>query len=122
MSTLALQPATLQVGAGQLAPSLEQRLIGLDEGAQESFDLTAEEAYGPRNPDLVQPLSRATFDANADPDSEYVAGDLVELRAADGARFAGVLKSSGESQVVIDFNHPLAGMPLRFAVKVIGVL
>jgi FKBP-type peptidyl-prolyl cis-trans isomerase 2 len=28
----------------------------------------------------------------------------------------------GDSQVVVDFNHPLAGLPLRFAVRVIGVL
>lgn len=122
VSTLALKPATLQLGAGQLTPVLEERLLGLAEGERRCFDLAADEAYGRRHPDLVQTLARATFDANADPQSEYVAGDLVEFRAADGARFSGVIKSFGEAQVVVDFNHPLAGMPLRFSVQVIGVL
>ena len=122
VSTLALKPATLQIGGGQLAPELEQRLIGLDEGARASFDLDAGQAYGQRHADLVQTLSRSTFDANADPDTDYLPGDVVEFRAPDGGRFSGVLKSHGESQVVVDFNHPLAGLPVRFSVQVIGVL
>ncbi len=122
VSTLSLKPATLQIGAGQFAPVLEERLIGLAEGERRIFDLAADEAYGRRHPDLVQTLSRATFDANADPQTEYLPGDLVEFRAADGGRFSGVLKSFGDTQAVVDFNHPLAGMPLRLSVQVIGVL
>jgi FKBP-type peptidyl-prolyl cis-trans isomerase SlpA len=122
VSTLGSRPATLQIGGGQLAPAIEAQLVGLDEGAQAQFELPAGEAYGQRHPDLVQTLARATFDANADPDTEYVAGDIVEFNSAEGMRVSGVLKSLGESQVVVDFNHPLAGLPLRFAVRVIGVL
>ena len=70
----------------------------------------------------MQTLARATFDANADPDTEYVAGDIVEFNSAEGMRVSGVLKSLGESQVVVDFNHPLAGLPLRFSAQIIGVL
>jgi FKBP-type peptidyl-prolyl cis-trans isomerase SlpA len=44
------KPATLSLGTGQLAPAMEARLIGLAEGARESFDLPAGEAFGPRNP------------------------------------------------------------------------
>jgi FKBP-type peptidyl-prolyl cis-trans isomerase SlpA len=122
VSTLGSRPATLQLGGGQLAPAIEAQLVGLDEGAQAQFELPAGEAYGQRHPDLVQTLARATFDANADPDTEYVAGDIVEFNSAEGMRVSGVLKSLGESQVVVDFNHPLAGLPLRFSAHIIGVL
>ena len=121
VSTLGSRPATLQIGGGQLAPAIEAQLVGLDEGAQAQFELPAGEAYGQRHPDLVQTLARATFDANADPDTEYVAGDIVEFNSAEGMRVSGVLKSLGESQVVVDFNHPLAGLPLRFSAHIIGV-
>ena len=121
VSTLSLKPATLQIGTNQLAPSLERRLIGLDEGAQASFDLDPGEAYGHRSPELVQSVTRSTFDASADPDV-YLPGDVVEFQAPSGDRFAGVLKSVDESRAIVDFNHPLAGMPLRFSVQVIGVL
>lgn len=122
VSTLNLRPATLQLGVGQFAPELEARLLGLEEGAERSFELGGEEAYGRRHPDLVQTLTRATFDANADVGMEYVPGDVVEFRSGDGGRYSGVLKALDENRVVVDFNHPLAGLPLRFSVQVIGVL
>jgi FKBP-type peptidyl-prolyl cis-trans isomerase SlpA len=117
VTTFSLKPATLQIGAGQLSQPLEQRLIGLDEGSIQTFDLAPGEAYGERNPDLVQALKRAVFNANADPGN-----DVVEFRAPSGARFTGVLKSVDAARAVVDFNHPLAGLPLRFTVQVIGVL
>lgn len=122
VSTFDARPATVQIGAGQFSEALEQRLIGLEEGQEASFELAAGEAFGHRNGELVQTLARATFDANAAPDVEYVPGDVVEFNAPDGLRFSGVLKQHAADRVVVDFNHPLAGLPVRFAVRVIGVL
>lgn len=122
VSTLTLKPATLQIGASHLAPPLEQCLIGLDEGAAATFELAPDQAYGQRNPDLVQAVARGAFDANADPETQYLPGDVVEFRSASGDRFSGVLKSMDSARAVVDFNHPLAGLPLRFTVQVIGVL
>lgn len=122
VSTFDARPATVQVGAGQFSEALEQRLIGLEEGQDATFELAAGEAFGHRSGELVQTLNRATFDANADPGTEYVPGDVVEFQAPDGLRFSGVLKQHGDDRVVVDFNHPLAGLPVKFSVRVIGVL
>lgn len=122
VSTLGGRPATLQIGAGQLAQPLEQRLLGLAEGSEARFDLPPDAAYGSRNPALVQTLARALFDANAEEGDQYAAGDIVQFRSPEGQQFSGVLKEHGVEQVVVDFNHPLAGLPLRFEVRVIGVL
>ncbi len=122
ISTFDARPATLQIGNGQLAPAIEQRLFGLAEGARAEFDLAPGDAYGERRPELVRTLTRAAFDANAEADTEYEAGDVIAFRMPDGASFAGVLKSCDAERVVIDFNHPLAGLPLRFSAHVIGVI
>ena len=122
ISTFKATPATLQLGTGQLSVPLEDRLLGLAEGQEASFELGAGEGFGPRSAELVQTLSRATFDANADQGAEYLPGHIVEFNAPDGGRFAGVLKRHAVDEVVVDFNHPLAGLPLRFSVQVIGVL
>jgi FKBP-type peptidyl-prolyl cis-trans isomerase SlpA len=122
VSTFDARPATVQIGAGQFSEALEQRLVGLEEGEEASFDLPAGQAFGSRSAELVQTLTRAAFDANADPDVDYVPGDVVEFNAPDGLRFSGVLKQRGDDRVVVDFNHPLAGLPVRFSVRVIGVL
>lgn len=122
ISTLDGRPATLAIGGGQIARPLEERLIGLREGESAGFDLSPAQAFGERNPDLLQALSRAVFDAGAGPDANYAAGDVIELNLPDRGRLTGVLKSLDEERVLVDFNHPLAGLPLRFSVQVIGVL
>jgi FKBP-type peptidyl-prolyl cis-trans isomerase SlpA len=121
-STFDARPATLQLGAGQLAAPLEQRLLGLDEGVEAQFEVPAGEAYGSRNPELVQRLSRTLFDANTETDADYAPGDVVRLVLADGVQMGGVLKEADDEHVVVDFNHPLAELPVQFAVRVIGVL
>lgn len=122
MNTFGAQPATLMIGAGELAEPLEVRLLGLEEGAREQFELSAGEGFGARNPDLVQSLSSAVFNANADPTQDYVPGDIVQFASPEGMQFSGVLKRRDDDRVIVDFNHPLAGMPIRFAVHVVGVL
>ena len=115
-------PATLMLGQGQLAPFLEQRLLGLPEGTHQTFELSAAEAFGERNPDLIQAVSKATLDENSVPGTDYSVGEVVEFNAPKGGRFAGVLLELRESSALFDFNHPLAGQPLQFEVKLISVL
>ncbi len=117
------KPATLSLGTGELAPAMEARLIGLPEGARASFDLAAGEAFGARNPQLLQRVKRALLSELGDPDEPYAVGDVVRFPTPDGAgSYAGVVREVGDDWLLFDFNHPLAGAPLRFEVHVIGVL
>lgn len=122
ISTFQDTPATLQLGHNQLAPSLEAILLGLPEGTHQTFELTPEQAFGPRNPDLVRRVSLATLKENSEPGHVYTIGDLVEFSAPGGGRFAGVLLEMNDEDALFDFNHPLAGQPVKFEVKLIGVL
>lgn len=123
INTFADKPATLSLGAGQLAPAMEQRLLGLAEGARASFDLPAGEAFGERNPELLQRVARKLLAELGDPDAEYHVGDVVTFPTPDGAgSYAGVVREAGEGWLLFDFNHPLAGQPVTFEVQVIGVL
>jgi len=122
MSTFDENPATLQMGKGQLAPALEQQLIGLSEGTHTTFELTPENAYGSRNPDLIQRVTMATLRENSAESENYTVGDLVEFAAPSGGKFAGVLRSIDASGGLFDFNHPLAGQDVVFEVRIIGIL
>ncbi|HAT32240.1 MAG TPA: peptidylprolyl isomerase [Janthinobacterium sp.] len=122
VTTLHANPATLMLGQGQLAPFLEERLLGLTEGTHRIFELSAAEGFGERNPDLVRPVTRATLDVNSPPDADYKIGDLVDFAAPGGGRFAGVLRELRADDAIFDFNHPLAGQALTFEVKLISVL
>ena len=114
ISTFHENPATLQMGSGQLALFLEACLIGLPEGATEIFDLAPEQAFGPRNPELLQRVALDTLERNSQEGEEYAVGDLVDFAAPGGGRFAGVLREKGEHDALFDFNNPLAGQHLKF--------
>jgi FKBP-type peptidyl-prolyl cis-trans isomerase SlpA len=122
ISTFGGRPATVQIGAGHMAPPLEHRLVGLQEGQRAAFDLSPAEGFGERNAALVQTLTRAAFDRGAEAGAAYEPGNFVELDVPERGTLAGVLTWRDENTVVVDFNHPLAGQPLRFSVHVIGVI
>jgi FKBP-type peptidyl-prolyl cis-trans isomerase SlpA len=117
------KPATLSLGSGQLAPAMEQRLLGLPEGSRQTFALAAGEAFGERNPAMLQRVKRALLHELGDPDASYAVGDVVQFPTPDGqGAYAGVVREEGSDWLLFDFNHPLAGLPVTFEVQVIGVL
>ena len=126
INTFADQPATLSLGTGQLAPAMEQRLIGLPEGSRQVFALAAGEAFGARNPGLLQRVKRRLLADLGDPDADYQVGDVVQFPTPQGVgSYAGVVRECGggpQGWLLFDFNHPLAGQPVTFEVQVIGVL
>lgn len=125
VSTFDMSPATLQIGGGQLAASLEACLLGLGVGEHHVFELEANDAFGQHNPRLVERIARSALP----PDMELKVNSLVEFTAPDSAAvssvpggLAGLLRELTDTTAVFDFNHPLAGQPVRFEVKIIGIL
>lgn len=122
IDTFDMRPATLQLGVGQWSPGLEQCLLGLPDHGDYSFEVEPIDAYGERNPALVQWVSREQVLENASADASFNTGDMVEFVAPTGQRYAGVLKKWQDDQALIDFNHPLAGAQIRLDVKILGIL
>ncbi len=124
IDTFGGQPATLSLGAGELSPAIELRLIGLEEGSREVIDLPPGEAFGERQPEMVQWVARKLLSELGDPNEQYKPGDVVQFPTPDGlGSYAGsALEVREDGAVLFDFNHPLAGQPVRFEVELIGVL
>jgi FKBP-type peptidyl-prolyl cis-trans isomerase SlpA len=125
------KPATLSLGTGELSPAVEKRLLGLEEGVRTSFEIPAGEAFGDRNPEMVQWVARRLLNELGDPGEQYQAGDVVQFPTPDGlGSYAGSVQQVGADgdgdgkadAVLFDFNHPLAGQPVTFEVHLIGVL
>ena len=123
INTFTDKPATLSLGTGELAPAMEARLIGLAEGTRHSFELVAGEAFGERNPEMLQRVKRSLLDELGDPDERYAVGDVVQFPTPDGqGAYAGVVREVAEDSLLFDFNHPLAGQPVTFEAQLIGVM
>lgn len=117
VSTFDLSPATLQMGSGQLAETLESVLLGLEEG-EYGFDLPPEQAFGLSNPRLIERIARAALP----PEVELKENSLIEFSNPEGGDFAGFLRSLDDTTALFDFNHPLAGKSIRFTVRLIGIM
>ncbi len=123
INTFADKPATLSLGTGELSPAVEQRLLGLEEGTRTSFDLPAGQAFGDRNPEMIQWVAKKLLAQHGDPLEKYNIGDVVQFPAPSGeGTYAGAVREVQTDKVLFDFNHPLAGQPVSFEVHVIGVL
>jgi FKBP-type peptidyl-prolyl cis-trans isomerase SlyD len=109
------KPLTYLHGLGNLVPGLEKALEGKAAGESLEVTLSAEEGYGHRDETLIRKLPvRKLADKNPQP------GRRTRAQFEDGYRFALVTAVSGD-YATVDGNHPLAGMALHFAVKVVSV-
>jgi FKBP-type peptidyl-prolyl cis-trans isomerase SlpA len=123
INTFEDKPATLSLGTGELSPAVEGKLLGLSEGTRTTLELAAGEAFGERNADMVQWVSKKILAEFGDPDEQYTEGEVVQFPTPDGTgHYAGAVCQVREDAVLFDFNHPLAGQPVQFEVHLIGVL
>ncbi len=105
----------LHGGYENVFPRLEAALDGQEPGFQATLDLAPEEAFGVRDESLLQTMPKNEF-----PPGVKVGGQIQQLDATGNPRHFFVVKIKGPV-VMLDGNHPLAGTPLRFALKVLDV-
>jgi FKBP-type peptidyl-prolyl cis-trans isomerase SlpA len=117
VSTMDGKPSTFQLGTGELAPPLEDCLLGMSAPGQASFELPAQ-AFGAHNEQLVRRVARSEFPASAN----LSVGEAVTMAVQPGQQASGLIREVGDETVVVDLNHPLAGRSIRFEVDVIGVI
>ena len=110
------EPLVYLHGHGDIVPGLERALNGHQVGDQVEVDVSPEDGYGDWDEDLVDVVGKEDFD---DPE-ELEVGAQFEVDTDEGVRVATVIEMEGED-ITVDLNHPLAGMNLHFAVKVLDV-
>lgn len=118
LNTYATFPAVVQLGVGEFNENLEVCLIGLEEGQEKCFLITAENGFGIHNPALVYAFSGAIRE-KLGPIRE---GQRVRFESPDASHLNAVVLTITEDHVLLDFNHPLAGKSFSFTVKIISIL
>ena len=109
-------PLSYVHGAGQIIPGLERALEGTSPGESLQVTVAPQDAYGVRDPNLVQAVPRDQFPEDAMPQ----VGQSFPVET-DGGTLVVTVANVDEKTVVIDANHPLAGHELNFDVTVTDV-
>jgi len=104
-------------GARNIVPGLESALEGKTAGDEVSVSVLPEEGYGERDNELLQTVPKDMFEEGAD----INVGMQFHAQSPEGEMMiVTVVELEGE-EVIVDGNHPLAGVPLNFDVKVVDI-
>ena len=102
--------------------NFKKNIAGLEQGEKFSFTLSPDDAFGPKDPNMVMDLPAATFNVDGKFDSEYVReGATIPMQTQDGFRLNGVVLAVTKDTVTLDFNHPLAGETILYEGEVLLV-
>jgi len=105
------EPLRYVHGYGMLVPGLEKRLEGLAEGTRADVVVPPEEAYGLHDDELVYAIDREAAPSACE-------GDEIVLRDDEGEERVTHVVEVGNEEVIVDGNHPLAGLTLHYRVTV----
>jgi peptidylprolyl isomerase len=110
-------PLEFMVGAGQMIPKFEENLMGLRKGDKKTFTILAADAYGSRDDTLLMEVPLTAFPE----DLELTVGMQLGTTDASGAQTVVTVHELKKDVAVIDYNFPLAGKDLTFAIEVVDV-
>ncbi|MEL6450190.1 MAG: peptidylprolyl isomerase [Pseudomonadota bacterium] len=109
-------PLEFVVGSGQIIPGLDVALPGMGAGDKKTVTIACDQAYGPINPALRQGVPREAIPE----DIPLEVGLQLQMQTPQGQPMPVTVAEIGESEVMLDANHPLAGMDLTFDFEVVS--
>ena len=108
------EPLWVLLGHGQLIPGLETAIENHEAGDTLEVDVAAADAYGERQEDQIQRMSKKYFpQAN-----RLKPGMVTVLKLKEGGQRAVTVHKVGMSAIDVDLNHPMAGKDLHFDVSI----
>lgn len=116
-TTMGFSPLPYIHGKGNIIPGLERALNGKKLGEEFKGTIPFLEAYGEKRADLIQTVSKDKFKNQ----EEIQIGHQFRIATADGQSVVVCITDIREDEVVLDANHPLAGLDLHFELKVVSI-
>lgn len=111
------EPMEFTLGDGAMIEGLELALLGLKSGDKQSLSIPPETGFGFPDPAAVQWMPLADFPAELKPQ----AGQIMNFTLPNGEEVPGAILELQGKRVKVDFNHPLAGLEVVFAVEILEV-
>ena len=108
---------SFQLGTNQVISGFESAVASMKVGETKKISLTPEQAYGEYNPTLMRTISNDSFPSNF----KYEVGSSIQMKNESGTTFPARIHSFTDTEVTLDFNHPMAGESLNFEIEVLGI-
>jgi len=110
------EPLSYLHGFGNIIPGLENALTGRKAGDRFTVSVAPAEGYGERDDGIIQSVPRNAFQGV----DEIQPGMQFQAQSPEGMQLVTVIGVE-EDEVILDGNHPMAGLTLNFAVEITDV-
>lgn len=112
---------TISLGQSELPPTVESALIGMTVGESRTVRVPPEEGYGARQKELLQTIGRASLPPSIVPKPGMILG-LKVVRDGEEVQVPATVMEVQDDTVLIDYNHPLAGHHLTYALRPLKIV
>jgi len=110
-------PMISTVGDGRLIPGFETHLADAEAGKEYEFNIDPEDAYGERDQNKIETISQNVLLRSVRDPNTLAIGAPVEIGGRNG-----ILQFMSAGRARIDYNHPLAGVTLRYSYQIVKVV
>jgi len=111
-------PLEFKIGDGNVISGLEQGVVGMAAGDKKTIAVSPEDGFGQPQEDLVVDLKKSEFPE----DVEFNEGAYLKIESSDGKEFKARVVEIKEDSVILDANHPLAGVTINYEVELLEIV
>jgi FKBP-type peptidyl-prolyl cis-trans isomerase 2 len=111
-------PLEFEVGSGMVIKGFDDGVTGMAVGDKKTINIPYDEAYGPRNPDMIIEMPKERFPA----DMKIEEGMPLMMTDGSGQNFQVIVTEIKDDVVLLDANHPLAGQDLVFDLELVEIV
>jgi FKBP-type peptidyl-prolyl cis-trans isomerase 2 len=112
------EPLEFEVGSGMVIMGFDEGVKGMVVGDKKTINIPFDQAYGPRNPDMVIEMPKDRFPK----DMELEVGMPLGMSDGQGQQFEVTITEIKDDSVILDANHPLAGQDLIFDLELVEIV
>ncbi len=111
------EPLEFEVGSGSVIAGFDTGVTGMSVGEKKTINIPVDEAYGPKQDDLLMEFPMDRFPPDMNPEI----GMQLNMSNGAGQNFPVVITEVNEDLVILDANHPLAGEDLTFDLELVEI-
>lgn len=112
------EPLEFEVGAGMVIAGFDNGVTGMTVGEKKTVNIPVEDAYGPKNNDMVVEFPKTQFPPEMQPE----VGMRLNMTNGGGQVIPVVIIEVKDETVILDANHTLAGEALTFDIELVEIV